>query len=267
MIASLDLGTYSVGKDKKFVPVSRDAPLVRGTLKLGINPFLIKNESLTALIDAGLGPFGTPKYHSRIASCLEKHDLSPNDIQHVFCSHMHLDHVGGLINDRYGMPELTFPNAVIWVSGKDWKRFVDKADSSGHHEAIRWAAYLEIHADLRFVEDHPPEPEGITMTTIGGHTPFQQGIFYKNGAERAMMLGDVLARPEAINRNFTARFDFDGKKSQENRDKYLRMAFREKYLILLYHGVQNAISVLKNYDEKKGYDVEHIPSENAGIPA
>ncbi len=266
MIAALFEGTYSVGGEGRFVSITPDEKPRKGEFKLGINPFLIRTDSFTALIDAGLGPFNSnPQDHySLLTNNLSKHNCAPEDIQHVYCSHTHLDHIGGLLSERYGTYELTFPNAVIWLSGRDWQRFVEEADSSDEQEVLRWAIYLETHADLRFIENHTPEPDFITMKTIGGHTEFHQGIFYRNGAEKAMMLGDVLGRPEAINRKFTAKFDFDGEKSQKNRDMYLRKALEEKYFILTYHGYSGAISALKRYDEKKGYEVEQIRSSVIG---
>ncbi len=266
MIAALYEGTFSVGGEGRFVPIAPDEKPKKGEFKLGINPFLIRNETCTALIDAGLGPFNnsTDDHYTLITQNLDRYNCTPEDIQHVYCSHAHLDHIGGLLSERYGTYDLTFPNAAIWLSGRDWQRFVEEADSHDEQEVLRWAIYLETHADLRFIENHTPEPDFITMKTIGGHTEFHQGIFYHNGNEKAMMLGDVLGRPEAINRKFTAKFDFDGKQSQKNRDIYLRKALEEKYFILTYHGSHGAISVLKSYDEKKGYEVGQIKSGTIG---
>jgi glyoxylase-like metal-dependent hydrolase (beta-lactamase superfamily II) len=264
MIAALFEGTYTVGGDRKFVPISPDQPPRKGEFKLGINPFLIRNGSLTALIDAGLGPFSKKDHYKLITNNLARHNLEPEDIRHVFCSHAHLDHIGGLLSERFGTYDVTFPNAAIWISGKDWQRFVEEADRNDKQELLRWAAFLETHADLRFIENQAPEPDEITMETTGGHTEFHQAVIYRNGSERALMLGDVLGRPEAINRKFVAKFDHDGKKSQSAREHYLQKALREQYLILTYHGCNGAIARLKDYDEKRGYDVEHITTGIVG---
>ncbi len=264
MIAALYEGTYEVGMDGKFVPIDPKEQPKRGTLKLAVNPFLIQNGKLTAMIDAGLGPFGPGDHHAMMVDNLARHNLAPEDIQHVYCSHLHTDHIGGLLHERFGTYELTFPNAAIWLSGKDWKLFTSRAEEKGHEATVRWAMYLETHGDLRFVEDTPPEPEIISMTTIGGHTKYHQAIFYDGDGEKAMMLGDVLGRPVAINRKFAAKYDNDGKKSQQNRDHYLRKALEENYLILTYHSYNGAIVALQGFDEHKGYHIEKITSGLAG---
>lgn len=260
MIVPLNEGTYSVGTDGKFIPIEVDAKPKRGSLKLAINPFLIHNDKITALIDAGLGPYGPMDHHTLMTDNLAIHNLTPEDIRHIYCSHLHTDHIGGLLHEQFGTYELTFPNATIWLSGKDWKRFTASAEKKGHEMTVRWASYLETHADLRFVEEDRPEPDSIYMTTIGGHTEFHQAILYNGEDEKAMMLGDVLGRPEAINHKFEAKFDFDGKKSQQLRDKYLNKALLEGYFILTYHGYTSAIVALKSFDPKKGYELERIPS-------
>lgn len=253
MIAALYQGTYHIGSDHKFVPVHSGVRASRGALKVGINPFLIRNNSMTALIDAGLGPFGPGEQSAMMTNNLGKHGVKPADIEHVFCSHLHTDHIGGLLCEQHGTFELAFPNATIWMSGHEWNRFNERAEEKNHQFTIRWANYLETYADLRFVEDQDPEPEQIHMTTIGGHTEHHQAVFYEAPGEKAIMLGDVLARPEIINRRFIAKFDYDGKKSQKNREIYLQKAWDEKYLLLTYHSYTYAIVSIDGYDETSGY--------------
>ncbi|MBP3193608.1 MBL fold metallo-hydrolase [Natronogracilivirga saccharolytica] len=264
MIASLHEGTFSVGRDEKFVPIDPGDQPERGALKLALNPFLIHNDNLTALIDAGPGPFGPLDHYELLNRNLEEHGLAPDDIQQVFLSHLHMDHIGGLLHEQFGAFALTFPNAEIWLSGEDWRRFVANAEEKGHDATSRWALFLETHAELRFADEESPGTDQIEMKTIGGHTRYHQGIFYDGPEGKAMMLGDVLGRPEAVNRKFSAKFDFDGAKSQEMRNKYLQMALQEEYFILTYHGGNGAILRLTGYDSKKGYDIQHITSGRLG---
>ncbi|MDG5767346.1 MBL fold metallo-hydrolase [Balneolales bacterium ANBcel1] len=264
MITPLYQGTYSVGMDGKFIPISPDDKPKRGHLKLALNPFLIRDDSLTALIDAGIGSFGPGNQYEMMVDSLGRQGVEPEDIQHVYCSHLHTDHIGGLLHERFGTYELTFPNAAIWLSGREWKRFTERAEQKGHDDTVRWALYLETYGDLRFVEDTAPEPDSITMTTIGGHTEFHQAILFEGRDEKAMMLGDVLGRPVAVNRKFAAKYDFDGKQSQQIRDHYLQKALEEEYLILTYHSYNGAVIALKDFDQTKGYHIEHIPSDSTG---
>ena len=264
MIAALYEGTYAVGLDGRFNPIQSSESPKRGTIKLAVNPFLIKQDSFTALIDAGLGPFGPHDHHAMMMSNLALHNVDPPEIQHVYCSHLHTDHIGGLLHERFGTFDLTFPNATIWLSGRDWKQFVQRADEKQREETLRWAHYLETYGELRFVEETSPEPKSITMETIGGHTEFHQAILYEGNGEKAMMLGDVLGRVSAINHNFKAKFDFDGPKSQKMRDHYLQKAWQEGYFILTYHSSKGAIASLVDYDTNKGYNIDQIEHHDSG---
>ncbi|MDI6402370.1 MBL fold metallo-hydrolase [Balneolaceae bacterium ANBcel3] len=256
MIKALSEGIFSVGTDGRFFSHAKDAPAKRGTLVVGIHPFLIKNSEVTALIDAGLGPYGPEDHSSIMTDNLARHHTTPEDIEAVFCSHLHTDHIGGLLYEQHGTFKCMFPNASIWLSGKDWDRFKSNAEKKGHDFSIKWALYLETYADLHFIEDEQPEWSSFRMETIGGHTPNHQAVIYEHDSEKALMLGDVLGRTEAINRSFTAKYDHDGKRSQQLRDSFLKKALEEQYLLLMYHGVHESMVSLSGFDEKKGYEIQ-----------
>lgn len=260
MIASLYEGTFSVGTDRQFKPINPDDKPPFGSFKVTIHPYLIADDHMTALIDAGPGPFGPLNHYAIMTENLSRHGVTSDDIEYVFCSHLHTDHIGGLLKPHGHSFELSFPNARIRLSGREWEQFKKKANENRKTDAIRWTAFLENHADLTFTEDHPDETGPVYMETIGGHTEFSQAIFYNNGGLKAMMLGDVLARPEIINRRFVAKFDFDAVQSRNKRAFFLEKALRENYYILTFHGSNGAIIYLKEYDPKKGYLVEHITS-------
>ena len=264
MITAMYEGTYSAGPDKSFVPVDPEKPADNGALKLAIQPYLIRDPEFTALIDAGPGPFGALDHHSMRLANLRREGLSPDDIEHVFCTHLHIDHIGGLLHNSYQSLQLSFPNARIWMSGREWQEVLDKPDRQTNPELGDWAAFLHEHGNLKFLEDAHPLPQGIRMQTIGGHTPDHQAVFYEKPGLKAMMLGDVLARPETINRRFIARFDHDGKKSRELRSKYLQKAYEQNYFVLTYHGLTSAIVSLQEFDPKKGYELQYITNETIG---
>ena len=63
---------------------------------------LITGNGLKILVDTG-----SPRDKQRLLEKLEQHEISPEDMNHVICSHGHVDHVGNLN---------LFPNAVYMVS-------------------------------------------------------------------------------------------------------------------------------------------------------
>lgn len=258
-VHALHLGTFSVGLDKRFIRLEEGEPAPKGALRISMNPLLIQNNGQNLLVDCGLGDFGEESHVPYLISKLEEHNLTPDNISDIFLSHLHFDHIGGLASRENGYWELTFPNARIWLSGEEWK----KLKTIPKEDIIReqFIDFIEINADLNFVNNRDKPFDGVETRVIGGHTEFSLGLFFRFGDLRMLNAGDVIGTRGHINRKFAAKYDFDGKKSQQNRDELIAMAFDENYIILAYHDTEMPIFRLKAFDEDKGYILENAASE------
>lgn len=90
-------------------------------------------ETRNILLEVGIGAFFEPKMKSRfgivesnhvLLDSLKEVGLSHEDIDILILSHLHFDHVGGILSEwREGEePELLFPNAKILVGKTAWER-------------------------------------------------------------------------------------------------------------------------------------------------
>lgn len=256
LVAPLHEGIFSVGLDKQFRRISRDEAPPKGTLKVALNPFLVQYEGQNILIDAGLGLFGIEDHHAILLENLSAHGLSERDIHHVYCSHLHYDHTGGLVHKSNGYMEMTFPDAVVHLSGKGWEKL--KSYSHEENPEPELVDFIEARAELSFFEDDGTGLDFIERETIGGHTEFSQLFRLNLNGNVYLMAGDVLASRGAVNRRYSAKYDFNGKKSMELREKIGRMAFEEGAVILAYHDTEHAMFKLVDYDENKGYIIENV---------
>ncbi|MDR8392918.1 MBL fold metallo-hydrolase [Aliifodinibius sp. S!AR15-10] len=253
-------GTFSVGTDKKFNRIDRDDPPAKGALKISLNPFLIKTEERNYLIDVGIGDFGEDTSTETIKENLAAHDVADFEITDIICSHLHYDHIGGLAGRSSGFWELTFPDARLWVSGKDWEKATGK-DTYYDDEKTQFLHFIDARADLHFLEDQDqPYPE-LTVEKIGGHTEFSQVIWFDDGHARYMMAGDVLAVRGEVNRKFAAKYDYDPDRSMEARKELLKKAYQEEYTIMGYHDSHYPLFRLSDYNEKQGYVIENIEAD------
>ena len=248
-------GTFAVGMDKIFHRIDRNDTAPKATLKLSINPFLIKDESHTILFDAGLGDLVSEDSSIDVLlGNLEEEGLSEYDVTDIFISHLHFDHFGGVAHRKSGFWELTFPDARIWVSKEGWekrKRYIDQQEE----EMADFFYFIDSRADLHFLpEDSRPIPS-VRVWKSGGHTEHHQVLFYENGDHRYIMAGDVIGRKIAVNRSFKAKFDFDPKGSMGVRTELKKLAYEEKYGILAYHETDHPIFWLSDYDQKNGYTI------------
>jgi glyoxylase-like metal-dependent hydrolase (beta-lactamase superfamily II) len=250
-------GTFSVGLDKKFVRIDRDDPPKKGALKLSLNPFLIRSEGKNILFDVGIGEFGEDTSTDTIKNNLDRFGLTEYDITDIFVSHLHYDHIGGLAGRSSGFWELTFPEAALWVSGKEWEKVMAKEEYYDE-EKTNFIHFLDAKADLHFLdEEEHPYPE-ITVRKIGGHTEFSQVLLFDDGTQKYMMAGDVMGTRGAVNRKYAAKYDFDPKQSMAMRKELTHIAYEENYIIMGYHETHHPLFRLTNYNEKKGYHIEGV---------
>jgi len=165
---------------------------------------------------------------------LQNHGAEPDDIRHIFLSHLHFDHIGGMATRENGFWELVYPQATIYLSRKEW----DKLHRIGIEEPDReqYLQFLEVHANLHFVDDGDSPLEGVRCTCIGGHTEFSLAWFFDFGEKhRYLNAGDVMNSKGALSRKYAAKYDFDGKASQRKRDELIDYARQHGYKILAYH--------------------------------
>lgn len=251
-------GTFSVGLDKEFHRIDRDAPPGKGALKLSINPFLIQDNERNILFDVGLGDlFGLNTGIDTILENLGSEGLEDYDITDIFASHLHFDHIGGLANRKNGYWQLTFPEAKVWVSENEWKKLGSIIEKVTEDERDFYH-FLDSHADLEYLKDEENRVGPVRTRKIGGHTEFHQVLFYENGEDRYIMAGDVLGRRSAVNRTFEAKYDFDPKQSVALRKELQELAYKGEYTFMAYHESESPLFKLVDFDKKKGYIIENV---------
>lgn len=102
-------------------------------IPLACRTLLVQEPGRNILFEAGIGVFFEPKLRERfgvvetdhiLLSELTRVGLKPEDIDVIVLSHLHFDHVGGLLSPwiEGGTPELVFPNAQFVVGATAWQR-------------------------------------------------------------------------------------------------------------------------------------------------
>ena len=105
----------------------------KNRIDLACRALLVETENHKLLFETGIGAYMPPKLKERfgvqekehiLLQSLAKLGLSHKDISDIVLSHLHFDHIGGLLSEwREGVePELLFPNANIFVGNQAWAR-------------------------------------------------------------------------------------------------------------------------------------------------
>jgi len=170
-----------------------------GSLKLPIGCFLVVSGDKKVLIDCGMGPTtfewvssaGIGTLHGgALSASLKHHGLTPDDIDLVLPTHLHANHVGGLVQNQ----KLFFPNADIAFGAGDWS-LVDESNGP----AFKHCLYsLREDGRVHLIEDDGEVVPGISAYATPGHTPGHTSYIISSGDSRAFILGDIIFCPLQI---------------------------------------------------------------------
>ena len=85
-----------------------------------VSVFLVKTDGKTILFDTGLG---APD--SRLQEGLEAAGVSPEDIDYLYLTHFHGDHIGGMMHGGTAV----FPNAEVYASQAQYDAWMSLPDA------------------------------------------------------------------------------------------------------------------------------------------
>lgn len=195
-----------------------------GKTPSSISSFLLRLGGKAVLVDAGYGDLGPGK--SSFLESLAATGLKPEDIDLVLLSHMHTDHIGGLL---LADGARRFPKARIHVSQPELEYWTglhgkDPQNANAALAAKVMAAYGTDFAPP-FALDKPLLP-GLTPLSAIGHTPGHTVFLLESGGEKLLILGDLV---HAASLQFPlpeecARYDMDREGAVAARKKILSLA-------------------------------------------
>lgn len=165
-----------------------------------LNVVVVRSGSRTILVDAGLGldpNLNLPKAGQLIRR-LAAAGIDLASVTDVVLTHMHMDHVGGLLVE--GVKDQLRSDLRIHVAAAEVK-FWEAPDFSqvnmpeGFPDALRAAAKRfaqEYRSHLRlFDEEHEVAP-GVIVRRTGGHTPGHSVVRLASGGDRLTFAGDAV---------------------------------------------------------------------------
>lgn len=215
-------------------PAQRARYFKNGKAESSVNVFLLNVNGRLVLVDAGWGADGRVK--GRAAEELARIGVTPEMIDFVILTHMHGDHISGLLKDG----KAAFPNARLLASRPEVDFWLDaktlKGDYKGRAELSQKvaAAYAGRFSTFRFGESVLP---GVLSIDAVGHTPGHTAFLVGQGDKRLLIAGDFLhaAALQFPQPDEYPSYDMDHVKAAESRKMLMDMAIENNYVIAGMH--------------------------------
>ncbi|WP_081887987.1 MBL fold metallo-hydrolase [Verrucomicrobium sp. BvORR034] len=208
-----------------------------------LNVVLVRSGAQTILIDAGLG--SDPDLHlpraGQTVKRLEAAGIDLSSVTDLVLTHMHMDHIGGLLVD--GVKEQLHPDLRIHVSAAEVK-FWESPDFShtsmppGFPDALRATAkrfMKEYHSQLRTFEEEHEVAKGVIVRRTGGHTPGHSVVRVADGGEALTFAGDAVFAVGFDQPDWYNGFEHDPEEAAHVRTRLLRELAASGDLLVATH--------------------------------
>lgn len=213
--------------EANFLPADR--------MEISFAPILVDTGAELILFDAGNPAARRPDAGNLVAT-LEAAGYTADAIDTVVLTHMHPDHIGGLMSD--GSP--SFANAA-YVTGEAEYAFWSHDDrlagpTEGTANLVR-SNVVPLAERMSFLDDEGEVAPGINAVAAFGHTPGHMAYHIESDGRRLLLWADAanhyvmsVQRPD-----WHVRFDMDKEAAAATRKRLFDMAHAERIPVTGYH--------------------------------
>lgn len=230
--------SYFVGRPPKEIEEAAAAQFAArpSGIRLVFNEYLIQAGDRRILIDAG--PAGLIGQSGKLPSALNAIGVTPESIDAVIVTHMHRDHIGGLVAGG----RRNFPNAEIYVDRREVAHWTDPGKRASAPDFLKSsfdasAELVRLYPKLQAIDGERSIVPGVSIVDLTGHTPGHIGVRVEDGGKSLLMVSDMLFHPSlhpaATDIGFV--FEQDPEAARAMRARFFPRAAEEKALIAATH--------------------------------
>ncbi|MGH2805924.1 MAG: MBL fold metallo-hydrolase [Actinomycetota bacterium] len=208
--------------------------------------FLLRGPGATVLVDTGLGPDGArepdfmPDRQGWLLDSLADAGAGVDDIDVVFLTHHHTDHIGW--NTVDGRPRFSRARYVTGTTAWEWTL-------ANRTEGYIRDLLVPLSDVLELVEGGVEIAPGVTTIATPGHYPGHLSLDVEWNGARAFLLGDVAVNPAQLSDpELTYSFDRDPGEAVETRTRVLSGLAGRDTLVVCGHYPDGGIGRLVDDD-------------------
>jgi len=206
--------------EEEFDAASTAANIPTDQAQFFFTPTVVNTGDELVLFDTGLNPEG-------ITDALGAAGYSPDQVDVVVITHMHGDHIGGLMGDAGA----TFPNARYVTAGAEFDAWA--AMDNGTFDA----KMRPLADQTEMIGDGAGVAPGITAMAAHGHTPGHTAFMIESGGRQLLIAADFanhyvwsLGHPD-----WEVKFDMDKTAAAATRRRLLGMLAADGIPFVGYH--------------------------------
>ena len=206
---------------EEFAAAAQENFIPTNVAQFFFTPTLVNTGTELVLFDTGLSAAGT-------GAAMQAAGISPDQVDVVVLTHMHGDHIGGMMTEA-GTP--TFANAR-YVTGSVEHNHWSAAGNEGFDKNVK-----PVNEKMTFLEDGGSVASGITAMMAAGHTPGHMIYMLESNGQRLAVTADTanhyvwsLAHPD-----WEVSFDMDKANAAASRKTVFGMLAADRVPFIGYH--------------------------------
>ncbi|MDR2772784.1 MAG: MBL fold metallo-hydrolase [Elusimicrobiota bacterium] len=240
----------------KSIFLEPDAAIIKrlmseGNVRSSINTFLIKTAKHNILVDTGIGGSGGATHDNLVYL-----GIDPSEIDIILITHMHNDHIGGLL---FGKDKI-YPKAKVYIAAPEIEFWQSRPSAIAANNVL--AAYTQNIVPFEFANKALPlfaKGEGddieIKVMKAAGHTPGHSAFEVISKKEHLLIAGDIVHNItiQTAEPLMSVTFDTDPEEAAKTREEIFDYAQKNKIPIAGMHiPFGGIVSIQKN--KQGGYD-------------
>lgn len=240
------------------VAAALKAGFLKEMVETSVNAYLINTGTKLVLIDTGAAGLFGPTLGNLLAN-LQAAGYKPEQVDEIYITHMHADHVGGLLDKG----TVAFPNAVLRINKLDTDYWLSEANMNAAPEGAKGffkgaMASVKPYVDAGKLKPFEGDTElvpGVRSMSTYGHTPGHSAYIVESKGEKLVLWGDLMhvAAVQFANPSVTIQFDTNNKAAEQARKKAYADAAKNGYLVGISHVSFPGLGHLVTAPGGKGY--------------
>lgn len=225
---------------------------LKGIISMPVNVYLIDTGTKIILVDVGLAGYD----HSKtgfLLEALEKAGYQPDQITDILITHLHLDHIAGLLTKN---GQKAFVNAQLYISKEDINYWIYEQQSQPQLASLM--AKLIVSYALHGFVPHQKLFDGVSVVATPGHSVGHSSFLFESEQQKLFIFGDVVhVQPvQFMYPEISVKDDSDSNRAIQTRKLLFEKLSAESTLVAGAHLAFPGIGHVKKATDQSGYVFE-----------